>query len=129
MSFWNLFIGIIVGAGLGLALFSALVPSGLDMIKVYHMQTYAQFKQEAVNNSMAGMSTSSNAMNPYMMNKVTSEKQYVQDMIMHHDAAVQMSQEVLALNPRPEIKKLANDIISAQTSEIKMMQEWLASWK
>lgn len=129
VSFWNLFIGIIVGAGLGLALFSALVPSGLDMIKVYHMQTYQQYQQEAKNNTMTGMDYIPNAMNPYMMKKITSEKQFVQEMIMHHDAAVQMAREVLLLNPRPEVKKLANDIIVAQTTEIKTMQGWLANWK
>ena len=68
--------------------------------------------------------------NPYMMGKITSERQFLQQMKIHHEAAVTMAQQVLLIRTiRPEIKKLANDIISAQTTEIRMMKDWLAAWK
>ncbi len=125
MNFWNLFIGVVIGFLVGVCLVSFLVPSGADMIRAYHMQSYKNFKEANM------MSKYGNHMmgNRYMMNTVTSEKQFVEDMIEHHEAAVTMAEQVLTLNPRNEVKKLAEDIISAQTSEIKMMKDWLISWK
>ncbi len=43
--FWNLFIGIVIGFGVGVYVFSLLVPSGWDLIKMYHMENYKEFKQ------------------------------------------------------------------------------------
>lgn len=40
VNFWNLFIGIIIGAGVGMYAFSELVPSGLEYAQQYHMDKY-----------------------------------------------------------------------------------------
>jgi hypothetical protein len=120
----SLVIGAILGVGVGLYMFSLLVPSGIDMIRVYNLKRF----QNAKNNTVMIGEESSHTMNPYNMGKITSEKQFIQEMVKHHEAAVTMAQQVLLLNPRAEVKKLANDIISAQTSEITMMKQWLASW-
>ena len=60
-----------------------------------------------------------------MMSEIKSEKQFLEEMVLHHQTAIVMSQQVLKLSPRREIKNLANDIINAQTTEIKMMKDWL----
>ena len=46
-------------------------------------------------------------------------------MIDHHKGAVSMAEQVLKLNPRPEVKTLAENIITDQNKEIEMMQSWL----
>jgi uncharacterized protein (DUF305 family) len=70
-----------------------------------------------------------NGTNPFMMNKVTSEKQYLQDMKLHHDAAVLMSQQVQQIKGvRQEVLDLAKNIVEAQTAEIKTIQDWMAAW-
>ena len=56
------------------------------------------------------------------------DKAFLSEMIMHHQGAVVMAQAVLKNSKRPELIQLANDIISAQTKEIKMMQDWQKSW-
>ena len=56
------------------------------------------------------------------------DKAFLQEMIVHHEGAVDMAKLVLTTSKRPELIKLANDIISAQTSEIKMMQDWQKTW-
>jgi uncharacterized protein (DUF305 family) len=56
------------------------------------------------------------------------DKAFLSEMIMHHEGAVVMAQAVLKSSKRPEMLKLANDIISAQTGEIKMMQDWQSAW-
>ncbi len=39
-----------------------------------------------------------------------------------------MSEVLLESTKRPELQKLANDIIAAQTTEIDMMKGWLNTW-
>ncbi len=64
------------------------------------------------------------------MAPVTSEKQFLRDMKLHHEAAVTMSQQVLKLPTiRPEVTQLAKNIIATQTTEIKMIKDWMAAWK
>lgn len=53
------------------------------------------------------------------------DKMYVEGMIRHHQGAIEMAQRVLTLNPRPEIKKMADDIISVQQTEVGTLQQWL----
>ncbi len=56
------------------------------------------------------------------------DKAFLSEMIVHHQGAVSMAQLVLTTSKRPELKKLANDIISAQNTEIQMMKDWQKSW-
>lgn len=56
------------------------------------------------------------------------DKAFLSEMIMHHEGAVVMAEAVLATSKRPELLDLAKDIISAQTTEIKMMKDWQKAW-
>ncbi len=56
------------------------------------------------------------------------DKAFLAEMIVHHQGAVVMAQAVLKNSKRPELIKLANDIITAQTGEITMMKNWQKSW-
>lgn len=56
------------------------------------------------------------------------DREFVTQMIPHHEMAVMMAQMLAAATERPEMKQLASDIISSQTREIDMMRGWLKSW-
>jgi uncharacterized protein (DUF305 family) len=56
------------------------------------------------------------------------DKAFLEEMIVHHEGAVDMAEALLKNTKRPELQKLGNDIITAQTGEIRMMKEWLESW-
>jgi uncharacterized protein (DUF305 family) len=53
---------------------------------------------------------------------------FIDAMVLHHQGAVKMAQEALQKSQRPEIKKLAEDIIAAQEKEIGQMQQWRKAW-
>lgn len=53
---------------------------------------------------------------------------FLDSMMPHHQGALVMAQELLAKSKRPELIKLANNIISDQTTEIAQMQKWRKQW-
>lgn len=53
---------------------------------------------------------------------------FINAMIPHHEGAVIMAKDALKKSKRPEIQKLAQEIISSQETEIKQMQQWRQNW-
>ena len=56
------------------------------------------------------------------------DQTFIKEMIIHHEGAVQMAQLALKNAKHVEIKDLAQKIITAQESEIKVMQSRQNSW-
>ncbi len=56
------------------------------------------------------------------------EKIFLEDMIIHHQGALDMAQILKQNTTRPELIKMADDIINVQTVEIQTMQNWLKDW-
>ncbi len=56
------------------------------------------------------------------------ERAFLDGMIIHHEGAVEMAIVLLQDTKRPELIKLGNDIITAQTQEIGMMKQWRQDW-
>lgn len=54
---------------------------------------------------------------------------FVEQMIPHHQMAVMMASMLQQGTTRPEMRRLADDIITTQTSEIEQMRTWLREWK
>ncbi|MGE3289813.1 MAG: DUF305 domain-containing protein [Geminicoccaceae bacterium] len=51
---------------------------------------------------------------------------FAQAMVAHHQGAIDMAKVVLGFGADPEIRKLAQDVITAQQGEIEFLQQWLA---
>lgn len=49
-------------------------------------------------------------------------------MITHHEGAVMMAKDALQKSQRPEIKKLAQDVIDTQEKEIALLKSWGEQW-
>ena len=56
------------------------------------------------------------------------EKVFLEDMIVHHEGAVEMTRALLDQTNRPELTQFGQDIISVQSKEIEMMEAWLQEW-
>lgn len=56
------------------------------------------------------------------------DKEFLSQMILHHEGAVKMAQLSAQNAKHDEIKQLSLDIISAQEKEILEMKQWQADW-
>lgn len=56
------------------------------------------------------------------------DRSFIAMMVPHHEGAIAMAKVEVAKGSDPEIKTLAEGIISAQESEIAGMQTWYAKW-
>ena len=91
------------------------------------------------NDSMRGMdmspSTSDSSMS--MANRTSNlngytgdafDKEFITEMIVHHQGAISMAKLAATQAKHQEVKDLANNILSAQSSEIIQMQAWQKQW-
>ena len=56
------------------------------------------------------------------------DKAFITGMVEHHQGAIDMANLAKQYAGHSEIKSMADDIISAQTSEINMMRDWQKTW-
>lgn len=56
------------------------------------------------------------------------DMRFIDAMTPHHQGAVTMAKEAQQKSQRPEIKKLADDIIKAQNKEINQLKQWRKAW-
>lgn len=56
------------------------------------------------------------------------DKAFIEGMIPHHQGAIDMARAAQQSAMHQEIKDMAEDIISAQQSEINMMKQWQMDW-
>lgn len=75
-----------------------------------------------------GMGMSMGSMEVSGDSSVPFDRRFIDAMIPHHESAIEMANMALAQSTRPEIKTLAEAIISAQTKEIAEMKTWRKDW-
>lgn len=56
------------------------------------------------------------------------DKAFIEEMIMHHQSAVDMANLSADRAKHDEIKQLSKDIIDAQEKEINQMKQWQMDW-
>ncbi|NJM46373.1 MAG: DUF305 domain-containing protein [Alkalinema sp. RU_4_3] len=56
------------------------------------------------------------------------DRRFLQAMVPHHEAAVVMARDLAQKTRRPELQKLAKDIIASQQIEIDQMKQWQGNW-
>jgi uncharacterized protein (DUF305 family) len=56
------------------------------------------------------------------------DKEFLKQMILHHEQAIEMSQYAATNAKHQEIKDLASAVITAQTAEIEQMKQWQKEW-
>lgn len=104
---------------------------------LWGMETTSSHSAEKPTNDSAAMSTMNHSMDDMMMDMTANMKgktgddldhAFLDDMITHHQGAVDMATLLKEGTMRPELKKFADDIITAQTGEITQMKMWNEEW-
>jgi uncharacterized protein (DUF305 family) len=75
---------------------------------------------------MKGMGVMTNPQS--LADKNPFDKAFIDNMIPHHQSAIEMSQVALEKTDNPQIKNLATGIVSAQQREISQMEQWRIQW-
>ena len=120
---------LVVGLGAGYGIGASKTPSTpapASQNSGMHMMPDGSMMRDN-SSSMSGMMMD---MNAALRGKTGDalDKAFIDEMIVHHEGAVEMAQILLAGTKRPELIKLGNDIITAQTGEIEMMKQWRTDW-
>ncbi len=109
-----LLMGLVLGYGLRASMYSSMMPTGTLEESVNQNDMHG-----AMGSMMSGLAGKTGA---------ALERAFLEEMIVHHEGAVEMAQTLLKSTTRPELVKLGNDIVTAQTGEIQMMRGWLDTW-
>jgi uncharacterized protein (DUF305 family) len=62
------------------------------------------------------------------MGSVSSEREFIVEMIPHHQEAIDTAEQVIARGSNPEVRELAKSIVAAQEKEISDMKAWHLNW-
>ena len=86
----------------------------------------SQVPMEMSQEQMRGMGM---MMDPQQLaNQKPFDEAFIDAMIPHHQSAIYMAQVASEKSKIPEIKELAQDIVSAQKREIEQMKQWRKQW-
>lgn len=121
-------IGLLGGAIIAVfAATTAVNSNNQGMMKMMGMNTNSS-SQTMMNDDDMNMSMSD--MTASLKGKTGDDfdKAFISEMIVHHQGAIDMAKLAQQNAKHDEIKKLADDIISAQTKEIDEMQSWQQQW-
>jgi uncharacterized protein (DUF305 family) len=56
------------------------------------------------------------------------DKAFIDNMIPHHESAIEMAQVALEESENPEIREIAGAVVDAQEREIEQMRSWRDEW-
>lgn len=91
---------------------------------------YAQLcaMMRMMNQMMGAMPSMASGTMPMNTSNQPFDLLFIDSMIMHHQGAIDMAKAAQQKAEHPELKKMADDIITAQAAEIQQMQAWRTAW-
>ncbi|UFK97680.1 DUF305 domain-containing protein [Kaistella faecalis] len=97
----------------------------INLMKKFENQTEvspdSKIFQQELNQSMGAM------MNKNIKIHNDIDKDYAEQMIPHHQSAVDMAEVYLKYGKQKDLLKLCDDIVNTQTSEIQQLKTWLTA--
>jgi uncharacterized protein (DUF305 family) len=105
----TIIVAVVVAAGAGLAVGAAIWAGGDH------------------DSDSTDMSTAHGSGDMMMMTSL-DEQSFLEQMVPHHESAVEMATMALDKSTRPQVRQLAQGIIDAQEAEIAQMRDWHQEW-
>ncbi|MEI6810598.1 MAG: DUF305 domain-containing protein [Candidatus Nomurabacteria bacterium] len=144
----TLIIGVISGIGLGMFLFSTIVPDPSRITRAYPMKAYQEFNSgrgEIITvrrGSGDSMMIQSSNLSPTMMRvdsadgvtysaravpaTILDEKQFLNEIISQYESNIRLAHQALAVEGiSTEVASLAQNIIDTKTAEVSAMKDLL----
>ena len=130
-------IGLLAGALLAILFTTNIVNSNnTQMMRMMGMRTqnFDQVMNQGMNQMHEQMMGEDEMTMSGMVNELEGktgdafDKAFIEQMIPHHQGAIEMAKQAKTNAFHQEIKDMADDIISAQTKEINQMRQWQSSW-
>jgi len=118
-------ISLLIGGGIGYAMNNNNTPTAEAPMMMDH-----SMMNHSMNVNDMGMEAMMMDMTARMEGKSGDEldRIFLEDMIIHHQGAVDMAIIIKDKTERPELKEFAQEIIDVQDEEINMMNAWLTEW-
>ena len=95
---------------------------------------FALYSANQVDDESASSSSAANKSQTQDDNKYASlkgdefDEAFIADMIAHHEGAVNMAEQAMAVTAHEEIRTLSGNIVSSQSMEMMDMREWQKDW-
>lgn len=99
--------------------FNRELPTGSEVMQHHGMMSGSSMHMGMMGNEMDIES---------LENSEDFDREFIEQMIPHHQMAVMMANMLKNSTEREEMKTLADNIINSQTSEIELMRAWLSDW-
>lgn len=95
----------------------------------YRDKLFSKVSQETIDTTLNQTSPISETYKQYSaMQGETYDRNFIANMIAHHQGAVDMAKLALTNAKHQELKDMANNIVSAQEGEISQMESWQREW-
>lgn len=122
-----------------IGLLVGLLVMGIFAVSAVNSQNTGMMRMVGMNTGMRGTGTpqpgghetmSMNDMSNTLQDKRGDDfdRNFISMMIAHHQGAVRMADLAKQYAKHDELKRMADEIISAQTKEISQMQAWQSQW-
>lgn len=133
----QIIIALIVGLFLGGSVTFGVLSTNTQKMAM-NQNTNSMSQNPNSNESMNSMNHTNISMDQMSMSDMMTEldgktgdefdRTFIQAMIAHHQGAIDMANMAKQNALHQEIKDMADDIISAQTTEINQMSQWQKEW-
>jgi YVTN family beta-propeller protein len=106
----------------------------IDQMRAWHERWYGtdrvpEMDHEMMGRMMPGMDMHDMGMEAEDLSGAKPfDRAFIDAMIPHHEGAITMARHIRSRAERPEIKRLADEIISSQEGEIGRMRRWREAW-
>jgi uncharacterized protein (DUF305 family) len=97
----------------------------IDQMQTWRQEWYGSASTRSMPSIMGGAMMNRDQMRQMMGASTDFDRMFLQMMIPHHEAAIAMAEQALTQAQHPEIKTLAQNIITTQRAEIGEMQSYL----